>query len=157
MMIFSLVAMIGLDKCCITSACLQWLCHSGERIVARGPLVLLQICFAVGIAKCLPDVVNTVIYEAHSNVKTLLRRLTTCLPTRYLTLQHLFTVSSYGQCRNFCNAIYITYDVTGIYISVLFMTVEAGLGGSVGCVIRLETRRSRVQASPRPATFFRGD
>ena len=39
MMIFSLVAMIGLDKCCMTSACLQWLCHSGERIVARGPLV----------------------------------------------------------------------------------------------------------------------
>ena len=23
-----------------TSACLQWLCHSGERTVARGPLVL---------------------------------------------------------------------------------------------------------------------
>ena len=22
-----------------TSACLQWLCHSGERTVARGPLV----------------------------------------------------------------------------------------------------------------------
>ena len=40
MMIFSLVAMIGLAKCCITSACLQWLCHSGERIVARGPLVI---------------------------------------------------------------------------------------------------------------------
>ena len=40
MMIFSLVAMIGLEKCCITSACLQWLCHSGERTVARGPLVL---------------------------------------------------------------------------------------------------------------------
>ena len=39
MMIFSLVAMIGLEKCCITSACLQWLCHSGERPVARGPLV----------------------------------------------------------------------------------------------------------------------
>ena len=44
MMIFSLVAMIGLDKCCITSACLQWLCHSGERIVARGPLVI-ALCF----------------------------------------------------------------------------------------------------------------
>ena len=41
MMIFSLVAMIGLEKCCITSACLQWLCHSGERIVARGPLVFI--------------------------------------------------------------------------------------------------------------------
>ena len=44
MMIFSLVAMIGLAKCCITSACLQWLCHSGERIVARGPLVWLSFC-----------------------------------------------------------------------------------------------------------------
>ena len=30
MMIFSLVAMTGLEKCCITSAYLQWLCHSGE-------------------------------------------------------------------------------------------------------------------------------
>ena len=33
----------------------------------------------------------------------------------------------------------------------------AGLGGSVGCVVRLETRRSRVQPPPRSATFFRGD
>ena len=24
-----------------TSACLQWLCHSGERTVARGPLVFI--------------------------------------------------------------------------------------------------------------------
>ena len=39
MMIFSLVAMIGLEKCCITSACLQWLCHSGEQTMAHGPLV----------------------------------------------------------------------------------------------------------------------
>ena len=36
----SLVAMIGLEKCCITSACLQWLCHSGERTVARGCIVI---------------------------------------------------------------------------------------------------------------------
>ena len=43
MMIFSLFAMIGLAKCCITSACLQWLCHSGERIVARGPLVISSV------------------------------------------------------------------------------------------------------------------
>ena len=42
MMIFSLVVMIGLEKCCITSACLQWLCHSGERTVARGPLVRIR-------------------------------------------------------------------------------------------------------------------
>ena len=44
-MIVSLVAMIGLEKCCITSACLQWLCHSGERIVARGPLVIISGCY----------------------------------------------------------------------------------------------------------------
>ena len=43
MMIFSLVAMTGLEKCCITSAYLQWLCHSGERPVARGPLVFFII------------------------------------------------------------------------------------------------------------------
>ena len=43
MMIFSLVAMIGLEKCCIISACLQWLCHSGERTVARGPLVSFML------------------------------------------------------------------------------------------------------------------
>ena len=53
MMIFSLVAMIGLEKCCITSACLQWLCHSGERIVARGPLVYfseksVSFCYSFG-------------------------------------------------------------------------------------------------------------
>ena len=41
-MIFSLVAMTGLEKCCITSAYLQWLCHSGERPVASGPLVLIS-------------------------------------------------------------------------------------------------------------------
>ena len=48
MMIFSLVAMIGLEKCCITSACLQWLCHSGERTVAFGPLVkLVSLCVGI--------------------------------------------------------------------------------------------------------------
>ena len=30
-------------------------------------------------------------------------------------------------------------------------------GGSVGCALRLETRRLRVQPPPRSATFFRGD
>ena len=36
-------------------------------------------------------------------------------------------------------------------------TLDAGLGGSVGCAIQLETRRSRVQPPPRSATFFHGD
>ena len=44
-MIFSLVAMTGLEKCCITSAYLQWLCHSGEWPVACGPLVCNNCCF----------------------------------------------------------------------------------------------------------------
>ena len=34
---------------------------------------------------------------------------------------------------------------------------SAVLGGSFGCAVRLETRRSRVQPPPRSATFFRGD
>ena len=34
---------------------------------------------------------------------------------------------------------------------------KAGLGGSFGCAVRLETRRSHVQPLPRSATFFRGD
>ena len=36
-------------------------------------------------------------------------------------------------------------------------TEIAGLGGSVGCAVRLETRRLRVQPPPRSATFFRED
>ena len=34
---------------------------------------------------------------------------------------------------------------------------RAGLGGSFGCAVRLETRRSQVQPPPRLAAFFRGD
>ena len=43
MMIFILVVMTGLEKCCITSAYLQWLGHSGERHVAHGPLVSILL------------------------------------------------------------------------------------------------------------------
>ena len=42
-------------------------------------------------------------------------------------------------------------------ITVTATLGKAGLGGSVGCAVRLETRRSRVQPPPRSATFFRGD
>ena len=45
-----------------------------------------------------------------------------------------------------CNLIYTIYTRN-----------FAGLGGSVGCAVRLETRRSRDQPPPRSATFFRGD
>ena len=59
-----------------------------------------------------------------------------------------------------------TWQLT-IYFLYLFWMVwkfkeldtlgRAGLGGSVGCAVQLETRRSRVQPPPRSATFFRGD
>ena len=63
MMIFSLVAMTGLEKCCITSAYLQWQCHSGERPVAREPLVCsysllmggpldIKLCFPTTSIQC---------------------------------------------------------------------------------------------------------
>ena len=51
-------------------------------------------------------------------------------------------------------------DIAPSYLSSLVLRPEqnaAGLGGSVRCAVRLETRRSRVQPPPRSATFFRGD
>ena len=37
-----------------TSACLQWLCHSGERTVARGPLVANSVDPDQTAPHCLP-------------------------------------------------------------------------------------------------------
>ena len=45
----------------------------------------------------------------------------------------------------------------GVCCAIISSSSLAGLGGSVGCAVRLETRRSRVQPPPRSATFFRGD
>ena len=39
----------------------------------------------------------------------------------------------------------------------IFPILSSHLGGSVGCAVPLETRRSRVQTPPRSVTFFRGD
>ena len=51
--------------------------------------------------------------------------------------------------------------VTKCYVMcshIIFMTCHYPLNWSdVGCAVRLETRRSRVQPLPRSATFFRGD
>ena len=52
--IFSLVAMTGLDKCCITSTYLQWQGHSGEQPVARGPLVIC-LCTSLGVSDNKPQ------------------------------------------------------------------------------------------------------
>ena len=69
-----------------------------------------------------------------------------------------------GSCQflsNYCS--YSQWYLVHAYIlawplecSHPFLTL-AGLGGSVWCAVRLETRRSRVQPPPRSATFFRGD
>ena len=44
-----------------------------------------------------------------------------------------------------------------LYVFPCVILFLAGLGGSVGCAVRLETRKSRVQSPPRSATFCRGD
>ena len=44
-----------------------------------------------------------------------------------------------------------------IFCNNPFFLFTTGLGGSVGCAVRLETSRSQVQPPLRPATFFRGD
>ena len=75
MMIFSLVAMTGLEKCCITSAYLQWLCHSDEQLVACGPLVYAPAIFNGGgisllsVRPSVPYITQTV------SVRYLLKRL----------------------------------------------------------------------------------
>ena len=51
----------------------------------------------------------------------------------------------------------VTEPSTVIAVLTLAAPFRAGLGGSVGCAVRLETRRLRVQPPPRSATFFRGD
>ena len=53
-------------------------------------------------------------------------------------------------------ALIINQEKSDLIPSQKFIFI-AGLGGSVGCAVRLETRRSRVQPPPRSATFFRGD
>ena len=73
--------MIGLEKCCITSAYLQWLCHSGERTVARGPLVF---------KKNDGDIVNA---PLHPSVPPSIQ------PSYYLFLNH---------CAEFNQTFYIT-------------------------------------------------
>ena len=52
------------------------------------------------------------------------------------------------------------FDLSSLFSYYFFITTMsgyAGLGGSVGCAVRLETRRSWVQPLPSSATFFRGD
>ena len=84
MMIFSLVAMTGLEKCCITSAYLQWLCHSGERPVARGPLVYLLrfIGFSVRLHFSLGRPVNSgCVRMLHAQMRLHFHGLTYCKST----------------------------------------------------------------------------
>ena len=71
-------------------------------------------------------------------------------------LNHLLSTSVFG-LSSF--GIAIKYTINGKKAKTVSNVhiLSAGLGGSVGCAVRLETRRSRVQPPPRSATFFRGD
>ena len=104
MMIFSLVAMIGLDKCCITSACLQWLCHSGERIVARGHLVSTSFfakCLRVGEDGpgrghlCHTDTFVVSLFHRH-----ILKNRTVLFPTNFISMPEKIGVGLKYQVAN---------------------------------------------------------
>ena len=67
---------------------------------------------------------------------------------------YLVIVTFPGFIHLYCCLILFLYS----FMLVQFMQLlSPRLGGSVGCAVRLETRRSRVQPPPRSATFFRGD
>ena len=51
----------------------------------------------------------------------------------------------------------ICIDIVEIWFGIANGQILSRLGGSVGCAVRLETRRSRVQPPLRSATFFRED
>ena len=59
-----------------------------------------------------------------------------------------------GKCKTECFQAWIFSAAARAF---LYKGYRAGLGGSVECAVRLETRRSRVQPPPRSATFCRGD
>ena len=71
----------------------------------------------------------------------------------YLLL--MFTIRFYDYDNNSISS--YDDDDDGIASIVDNRMFVAGLGGSVGCAVRLETGRLRVQPPPRSATFFRGD
>ena len=69
----------------------------------------------------------------------------------------LFCCKNVSASHNFSAKNRIVFAIFQVDFNVMLAKNFAGLGGSVGCTVRLETRRSRVQPPPRSATFFRGD
>ena len=55
------------------------------------------------------------------------------------------------------SSIFISLLLNDLSSQNMFTHIGASLGGSVGCAVQLETRRSRVQPPLMSATFFRGD
>ena len=75
-----------------------------------------------------------------------------------------FLDDNLSKCQWIFTKLGMCIDIVAIWFGLqvgklhqLLTELSAGLGGSVGCAVRLETRRSRVQPPPRSATFFRGD
>ena len=120
-MIFSLVAMTGLEKCFITSAYLQWLCHSGERPVARGPLVLLVMFWK---------------FQHFNLVSKIFRKLFKPLPCHKSTgkMLHAICISAvavslrWASCGPWASCFTVKLGFTGAYISFsYFCSSKVGL------------------------------
>ena len=62
--------------------------------------------------------------------------------------------NSFERCPIFAYHIWAQYFIVSLSGQRRILPGCAGLGGSVGCAIRLETRRSRVPPLPRSATFL---
>ena len=67
------------------------------------------------------------------------------LECRKSHLTQLYTLSKHLKLVSFC------FDPKKKVINFVHLNMD------LGCAVRLETRRSRVQPPPRSATFFRGD
>ena len=70
-------------------------------------------------------------------------------------LRHCISCSSVSKCGTHLAQTFLRSK--RFFRIVCTLPSDAGLGGSVGCAVRLETWRSRVQPPPRSATFFLGD
>ena len=70
-----------------------------------------------------------------------------CLSEKYDNIKYVCISEVYDKIK------YVCVFQKSMITSSMFVS----LGGSIGCPVRLETRRSRVQPPPRSETFFRGD
>ena len=115
----------------------------GWRVVKPQHNQTLEFWFGIAFGK-ISSIFDVVIYPPHVRIITWVN-INEFSPNLICAL--IFRTSGVGLQRGrFCQ-----------FLTVIYMYLPHGPGGSVGCAVRLETRRSWVQPPPRSATFFRGD